>query len=168
MVTRNWYNYFKSMRAEQVFSNAITEWSGSKNSAGWRYNGNFDSVINFKNVAFYLSNSNNGIVVGSGRTPATIDDYKLESMITSGLSASIAKSIDSDNDTIIALTFTNTSSADITIGEIGYVGTVYIDNNFGGSKYVLLERTVLDSPVTIPAGGIGKIEYSIKLNIPEA
>lgn len=32
--------------------------------------------------------------------------------------------------------------------------------------YVAAPDTVLDTPVTIPAGGVGKIEYEIKINLP--
>lgn len=171
MVTRNWYNFFKSYRGARRIEGGITEWNGTKNYAGW-YNtssSSFANTITFRDAAvrFATGTGNEGIVLGSGRTPATIDDYKLESMITSGLSASATRSYDEDNDTIYVLTITNTSNEDITIGEIGCVGIVHIGENNSGTKYVLTERTVLDSPVTIPAGGIGKVEYRIKMIIPE-
>lgn len=59
----------------------------------------------------------------------------------------------------------NTSSADVTIREIGYYACY--DGNTKNSR-VLLDRTLLDTPVTIPAGSIGQVVYTITFNYPTA
>lgn len=108
----------------------------------------------------------NGIHLGTGTTPPTMDDYNLsgERISASNITA-IATAKTNAEDTgcsnEISITITNNSSEDITIGEIGYV--VY--NN---SNYYLVERTVLDEPVTIPVDGIGKVTYTISLEYPTA
>ena len=59
------------------------------------------------------------------------------------------------------LTITNNNATDITIGEVGIVYQ-------GSNTAALLERTVLDSPITIPAGGVSQITYTIRMNYPTA
>lgn len=61
-------------------------------------------------------------------------------------------------------TITNSSATDITIAEVGLWG--YINYAASSMENALLERTVLDEPVTIPAGGIGMVTYSIRYNYP--
>lgn len=60
------------------------------------------------------------------------------------------------------MTITNNNETDITIGEVGIVYQT------GSSYSVLFERTVLESPITIPAGGVGQVTYTIRMNYPTA
>ena len=117
-----------------------------------------------------------GISVGTGTTDASEDDWQLEATITSGLSLALSAvdlGIDANGDPYIeyTITATNTSGADITVGEIGYKQGVTCRTeqgwNAGGqmSKGLLLDRTVLDSPLTIPAGMSGVIVYRLKTEI---
>lgn len=107
---------------------------------------------------------------GSGSTAATEDDYQLESTITSGLScsASAVRRLDDDGNPYVtwAMTVQNTSSADITIGEIGYKQNLYCSTAQNGTSYVrevfLLDRTVLATPITIAVGEYAVIEYTLK------
>lgn len=172
MVTRNWYNAFKALRSKTLIPNGFTFASGAKTKAGYLATSS-GSVTNqtwlsLRNSNISFSTSTYGIMVGSGSTPATLDDYMLENLIASGLSISVAEAVDDDNDGVYKLTITNTSNQDITIGEIGMWLQLYTGNNTNNSGAFLVERTVLDNPITIPAGGIGLIEYAIKLPIPEA
>lgn len=112
---------------------------------------------------------NYGIVFGSGDTPAALSDYKLASEITSGLSGAVTDSTGIDGNGNIYLNLdivlTNTSSSDITIKEIGWCGTLYCSTSVGATtgaaKYALVERTVLETPVTIAAGEYETIRYRI-------
>jgi hypothetical protein len=122
------------------------------------------------------SNSSSGIRIGSGNTPATENDYALESPITSGYTAStpsIDKTVDNNGNVSLDYTFTvtNTGSADLTIREIGYFQNKSSGNTLNGSAtnftYLLLDRTVLDAPVVIPAGEYAAIKYSLKLILSE-
>ena len=113
-----------------------------------------------------------GIQVGTGSTAATEDDYKLESQITSGMSASSTTptwSVDNSGNPYLEylFTLTNTTSSDIMVREIGYVQQFRLANTQGGSavntvRYLLLDRTVLDTPVTVPAGDSAAIKYRLK------
>lgn len=115
------------------------------------------------------SNTSYGIRVGSGTRPATDEDYALESQVTSGLTATVTTNVveydASGNPTAkIGLTITNTSDSDITIAEVGSFQNVRSAATAGGTstaRATLFDRTVLDSPITIPAGGAAVLTYRI-------
>lgn len=114
-----------------------------------------------------------GFCVGSGAIAATEDDYELASMITSGISASIVTSAELDEDgnptTVYNLTITNTGSTAVTIAEIGFKQNLYTTTAEGGTSFsnrvFLLDRTVLDVSVTIPAGEFAVIRYTFASDI---
>jgi hypothetical protein len=170
MVTRNWYNLMKTYRYR--ISNKLT--IVNKTGEAWNIRYSDDKYVipalalsPTSGLKFSIGTYESGVyyILGRGTTPATVDDYNLEDMITSGLSCAWVIDEDEDKDAIHKLTLTNTSNDDITIGEIGIAGNV----NVAGNWYLaLLERTVLDKPITVPAGGFGQIEYAIKLPIPTA
>lgn len=107
---------------------------------------------------------------GEGTTPATLDDYKLESRITSGITVSEQSVISSLVDNVVTrkanYILKNTSSSDITIGEIGIYRPIFYGT--GSTTYFLLERTVLDEPITIPSSGTGTVNYTIEIQVPTA
>lgn len=111
--------------------------------------------------------SSAGVWFGSGSTPATKADYKLESPIESGLSITNPTRytfVDSGDKWEYSASYvlTNTTAADINIYEIGVVTLVGI----GSSKYhhVLMERTVLTEPITVPAGGAKLLTLKLTQN----
>lgn len=111
-----------------------------------------------------------GVVFGTGNTEPTIDDYQMagEHFVDYTESHSFENTIDGTIRTLSCrYTLTNTSTESVTIGEIGLSGNAYRKN---GSWYYytgfLLERTVLDSPITITAGGVGVITYTLKFDLP--
>lgn len=120
-----------------------------------------------------ISSTQPGFCVGSGTTAATEDDYDLASQITSGLSASIVANpyLDDNNDPCVDfdLTITNTGSTPVTIAEIGYKQNITCAAAQGGTsssnRVCLLDRTVLDEPVTIPASDYAVIRYTLKTDI---
>lgn len=133
------------------------------NSSGFPYAGTWTLQTN--------ANSS-GFCVGSGSTAATENDYELASMITSGLSASVVAtaSLDGGNPTAVYdLTITNTGSEAVTIAEIGFKQNLYTTTTEGGTSFsnrvFLLDRTVLDEPVIIPAGEFAVIRYTLKTDI---
>lgn len=172
MVTRNWYNLMKAYRYRISNELTVVNVDGGTWKVFFQDNENVIPALALspnKGLSFSFSSKTfaTGVyyILGRGTTPATVDDYNLEDMITSGLSCSWAIAVDEDKDAIHKLTLTSTSNEDITIGEIGIAGNV----NVAGNWYsVLLERTVLDSPITIPAGGLGVIDYAVKVPIPTA
>lgn len=126
------------------------------------------------NVSF--SNTSSGIRVGSGSTPASVNDYELESMITSGISGSVSfdssRQIDGSGNyqSVYLVSITNTGSVDVVVSEIGYAINAYGATNNGGSRQeikILIDRTLLNTPVTIAPGESAVITYTMKAVISE-
>ena len=120
--------------------------------------------------SFTTSLNSQGIVLGSGTTAATEDDYRIETPITSGLSVNVTRtySLDTDGNPSehFLLAVTNTSSASITVSELCYQQILYAyaspDGNSPAVKTFCFDRTLLDSPVTIAAGETAVIRYTLK------
>lgn len=115
-----------------------------------------------------------GIVLGSGTTPPTPDDFKLENQIPHGDETGKLHYMNNDcsevqvsgNEITFEITrdFINNSGGDITIGEMGLI--LDIDYKKGGTYYtahVLMIRDVFDTPVTVLAGGSLSAKYTIKV-----
>lgn len=106
---------------------------------------------------------NGYLMLGTGTTAPTADDHCLESPITTNLSCdSISVSRTSLIKTYTA-TFANSGSSDITVTEVGFIICIYYNysNSSENSDNFLMDRTVLDTPVTIPAGESRTITYTL-------
>jgi hypothetical protein len=122
------------------------------------------------------SNPNNlysGVYFGSGTTPAKMGDYKLESVINSGLSivSSNLRTRSSGEVNIVYAHFIleNTTENNITVSELGIFTPICNRGVSSFSEYtsyynVLMERTVLESPVVIAPGEFKTITYQITFN----
>lgn len=114
-----------------------------------------------------------GFCVGSGTTAATENDSNLVNQITSGLTANIQQNphLDENDNPVVDfdLMITNTSASPIVIGEIGFRQNLYTATAADGTsltnRLFLIDRTVLDSPVTIEAGAYAVIRYTMKTSV---
>ncbi len=106
------------------------------------------------------TNSTTYIQCGTGTTAATEDDYILESTATGLNCDSIVTAIGSNYSKTYTATFSNTTNADIIVTEIGFFVT-YPTNGGSSVDYYLLDRTVLSTPITIPAGESKAITYEL-------
>lgn len=170
MITKNWYNYFKSARGNTVVTKGAMTTDGAAVNCG--YSTSQVSVMMeallMKHTSVVYKTTASGIVLGSGSTPPTVSDYMLDSQITSGLHCSVTTVYNQDGNVTRTITATNTSENDITIAEIGHQCQIYTgDNSTSNSKYVLMDRSLLQAPVTIPVGAVGVISYTVKVNVPE-
>ena len=169
MLTRNWYRFisyfisckdntnvpkFKSVKgAETVIAtnNALNIYS-------------INEMCKTLRTEYVSGSGAGGVYFGTGDTPPTLDDYKLSGDVISGISASVDivctdGNIDSEYAEIkIVYTVTNSNGEEITIKEVA----------LATSSAIMIDRTVLDTPVTIPAGGIGQVTYTIRMNYPTA
>lgn len=114
---------------------------------------------------------NNGVHIGSGTTAPSASDYCLENRISSGISVvNTVILYDGNKDASgnlkseIIYTVQNTSNNTITISEVGTVVQAFGSVNQGvstgnGNKYVLIDRTLLDTPLVLPAGESGAFTY---------
>lgn len=123
----------------------------------------------------YSSSSSHGVKFGSGTTPPTVDDYKLESKITSGLTVNASKftppTYDSGNNKHIrqqSYTIINSGSSSVTISEIGIEAAVLAGStsSSSSSKQTLIYRSVFDTPIVIPAGDAATITITLEYAMP--
>ena len=115
----------------------------------------------------------NGVRLGTNGTAPTVNDYALGSAITSGISIAnqatpyTQKDANGDLTLEYIFTVTNTDNSAITIREIGYYQNVYTSANPGetgnsASYQVMIDRTLLDSPITIQPNEYAVIKYTLK------
>lgn len=162
----------------------LTTWDNSKQTFYFNSSSYLTSDLGWamkkgrcKNVT-YISNGTStpenyaGVYFGSGSTPATENDYKLDSLIASGLSivsgsaVTISKLGNGKYEVFNTYTVRNTTDTEINIYEIGAV--VEQTKAFNGYDYyvwpILIERTVLPEPITIKAGEAKIITYKVTFN----
>ena len=182
MFTKNWYYGLRSILTTNTSPNT-TLYPNLKNLNGvlpssvtsymqsWVYITNNNTSSNIPSM-YYIqtaTDSGGGVILGTGTTTPTLDDYCLSGdMITTfTYSKNVTVISDESGVTITALyTITNTGSSAFTIGELGLIAATF--SSTITSNKCLVERTVLDTPVTIPAGGVGQVEYTITFNLPTA
>ena len=146
-----------------VGRDGVTYYAGPSTGAGYQNPG----------WAFQLNAGNQGFCVGTGATAESENDYELENMITAGLSASVVTNPHLDEDDYPSvdfdLTITNVSSETITIAEIGMKQSLSSTTALGGTSFsnrvFLIDRTVLEQPVPIPAGEYAIIRYTFTTSI---
>lgn len=106
-----------------------------------------------------------GVYYGKGRTPATMNDYKMEDPILDGTlgvseggTGALNIAVNADHLRISGVhQLTNQTDEDIYIWEVG----LHILFAMGGKAY-MLEHTVLEEPIVVPAGNTISTEYVIK------
>lgn len=171
MILRNYYKAF----AYEVFGVKIADLKPVAMDGDLRTSGTlhheFDNA-NSNNVPYMgrvntgvLTHTKTGIILGSGSTPPTFDDYKLDSRIQADTTSTVSLTSDADEGGVYisaVITLVNNSDTQLTISECGLYCATSVTN--GDNSMVLLDRTVLDAPVTIPSGGVGQLTYTIRLN----
>ena len=111
-----------------------------------------------------------GVIFGTGTTEPTLDDYQMSGEHFVDYTVSYSLTEDSDDLGITytrVYTLTSTASEDVTIAEIGLSSSA---SHHSGSYYYmtgfLVERTLLETPITISPGGVGQITYTLRINYP--
>ena len=145
-------------------------WNGQDKKKYYPYHTNISIQAALNSVKTELTPNTSGVLFGTGDTPASLDDYKLAGTVIQNIATSIHKtySYSEAQPSLKALyTITNSNEAAITIKEVA-LNLQFDYNSNGSSTGCVIDRTVLDTPVTIPAGGVGQVEYTITLNLPTA
>lgn len=96
------------------------------------------------------------LVVGTGTGTVSESDYCLFSQDATCTCVSASSSTTGNLTKEYTATFQNNSESNVTITETGIVGNIYIWNALYD---VLLEHTLLETPVIIPAGETRTITY---------
>ena len=148
----------------------MTDVSGATRYIGWNNQG-WPSVSYNYLVSFSTRLNSAGIKVGSSNAAESASDYTLASLITAGISGSVvlhSRTVDASGNSKVTLivTVTNTGATDVTISEIGYFVQMKGGTTVGSTSttiyYIMLDRTLLDTPVTIPANSSATITYVIQ------
>ena len=123
--------------------------------------------------AFALNAEAAGVSFGTGSTPATENDINLENTITSGITVTLTGRVvgcDAPGSPYVQYSFMvfNSLEEPLTIREVGYKQSLKCATTPGRTNSVdvicLLDRTVLDAPLTIAAGDAGVLVYKLKTN----
>ena len=161
MLTKNFYAYMRCEFQNTASTFTATNGTTHKDIGFTTSDPPFIAMKTWANTA-----SSYGLSFGTGTTPATASDYCLESILgTTQISASVPSTVsysrvDTYEEYSVTFGVTNKTGDAITISEAGL--TIYDTNN--PYPYVLVDRTVLDTPVTIPAGQSKQITYTIRFN----
>lgn len=142
------------------------------NTAGNKGSGNFNSYFSvringnsnygggFANVKTGNPGANGGgVYFGDGTKEPTIDDYTLSGNGITNISASVA--VKDVEEGVMKATYliTNNGESAVTISEVA----MFCCYNYEYSCNAMIDRTLLDSPVTIEPGGIGEVTYVMKI-----
>ena len=157
---------FLSRETQSTIANipVVEENGNTINSVIWPYN---TWPTNTKYYKFRTGNAVDGICIGSGTTTPTDDDYCMESKIT-GVTGRIVTNAPLGGaggyPMTIMVIVENTTDSAITISEVGCFAHTFIYNGSGiplDLHPIMLDHSLLDTPVTIPAGETGLIIYTI-------
>lgn len=106
------------------------------------------------------------LVAGSGITPVTYDDYKLENIFTSTQATKVNQTIgdivyDQENKTWSrTLRLTCLAKTDLTVGEIGVHQCLWYTNSQTTTVPILVYRKTLEEPINVVANGNFIIEFT--------
>lgn len=161
MLTKNFYSFMRAALSASGTTTNFTKTDGTTASYSFT-----SAYYPFNVMKDWASQSDiTGVSFGTGTTPPTASDYVLESILSNTqISVAAPNAVSySRGDTydayFVAFGITNKTSEAITISEVGLTASPVTN-----SACVLVDRTVLDTPVTIPAGQSKQITYTIRFN----
>lgn len=171
MLTKNFHSCVAAKFYRKNIRNGLVAVDGTVCDVGYHQSAhNYEKLFDY--IYFLYPNAGYGVRIGKGTTPATPNDHNLESMITSGFSTSnqsnASLSVDENGVSMFATyAITNTSAEPLVISEIGMFAEV-MKTNTNATITVMLERTVLETPITISPGEAKSLTYTIRMNYPTA
>jgi len=152
---------FEPLSTSGVSSASFTDTTGTARTQDFKkpmYPASSSSpiLIDFFNTAYCYNRL--WVSCGTGTTPPTRTDYKLENEVAEGVASLTA----SEDIGIITVAGAFTFTADTVISEIGLKWEGVVNSSSICGK-VLLDRTVLDTPITVPAGTTLTVVYRFRL-----
>lgn len=160
--------------ASSIYNSNNYEQGVTRNSISSMMNGNFF------NASYFADNNTNGggtgILFGTGNTQPTVDDITLsgDAVPIASFSKSYTYKFAYKEDCVeisTLITLTNNTEEAITIGEIGLfsIFSYRYSSSYGHPTHYypfMIERTALETPITIAPGGVGQVTYTIRMNYP--
>ena len=159
MLSKNFYSYMRAAFQRNQANFITTNGEEATTNIDSTHTGMFEALNKWAN-----NSVSPGVQFGTGTTPATASDYFLQSILTpSQIDVSTPSAVsysrgDTFDEYSVSFGVTNKTADAITISEVGLIVCPYANN------YVLVDRTLLDEPVTIPAGQSKQITYTIRFN----
>lgn len=166
MLTKNFYSFMRLAFSGNNTPTSFTKTDGTTSSVQEIAN----AQLPFKVLKDWAPNSNSsGVCFGNGATPVTESDYVLESILTeTQLNVSTPSAVsysrgDTFDEYSVSFGVTNKISNPITISEVGLIARPFYSDR---SNYTctLVDRTLLDVPVTIQPNETKHIAYTIRFN----
>lgn len=165
MLTKNFYSYIKAKlqnaAAEFTTKNGeVTTYSPISDNPPFEVMNKWSASVNAKGVSF-----------GTGNTPASMSDYALGSILgNTQISVSTPSAVsfsrgETFDEYSVSFGITNKTAEAITVSEVGLTARMHPNYD---NAYALVDRTVLDSPITIPANQTKHIAYTIRFNYGDA
>lgn len=154
------------MLTRQMTNSVLGLRNGSAKALGCKnVNGASYADVEANNVAINKYSQNYlKVIIGSGETAPSYDDYNLESPLSLTQSSNTWSAGSQTNDGTIYLvstTYTNTTQSAVTVKEVGiWYYCYWTSSTMVG---ILLARTVLSSPVTIEAGEAYTFTYRLSI-----
>lgn len=170
-------NYINMKEAEFLGKSKgiVIDYTGAEKSFYFTHTGN--GSTNLRDIGYMLPywvinpTNGGGLCIGKGATPPSRADYRLEEYFPENTyTVKIINVTEKDTENgkysfISDLTVRNTGDTEMTIREIGIFTRLLIaTGNYEAYATALMERTVLDEPVTIPAGESRLITYKLVFN----
>ena len=179
MILRNFYAGLHAYLTGGVLSNSVVNLAGDVKSINEGFAGGLCQLGNaptgsnttWANIAFIISSftSYAGIALGTGTTPPTYEDYKLsgEQITTFSYTRQYINRQEVDGMMEVSARFTvvNTGTKAFTIGETALIGQCA--SGTSAANKVMIERTVLDNPITIEPNGAGQVTCTYRVKIPD-
>lgn len=171
MLTKNFYHAMMAIFSRIPLDGGYVKPDGTVSNVHPGYSSSILSSMYDLIIADIPTSTPVGVRIGSGVTPATADDYTLESVIASNMSVTKPSkvSVTRENDFVAVYatySVTNIGSTPIDISEIGLFSDGYYANSSSSHTPILMDRTVLESPITVNPGESKPLTYTIRFNYP--
>ena len=119
------------------------------------------SASNFRNNTA-INVTTHGIIIGTGTTPVTMTDWKLQTQVTTNIAhAAVTHAVENPDTTTwrvaISRGFTNNTGAVLNVTEVG------LASQDGDGTYDLLDRTLY--AVAVPSGTTLTLTYRITISL---
>lgn len=186
MITKNYYWALSRSAIDLPYSNndlnaqMVTVKGGNTGSTSYYPKVSFPNLATLMQTCVKISKTSfsgggssstasTGVSFGNGTAKPTLEDYTYAGDLLTNYSHTYTQTIGSDEQgwfVKTVYTITNTGDEAFTISEVGLtcqyssVGSYY--------RTYLYERTLLDEPVTIEAGGVGVVTYIVRFDPPTA